>query len=87
MRGDCPNQHRVEGALCTATIKPPKRIAVISMQVCKGVPPAEGSFISDVENPHRPTVSGGFPGTAPIPGDFFVRIQRYDWHIGSKFNK
>ena len=26
-------------------------------------------------------------GTAPIPGEFFVRIQRYDWLIDSKFNK
>ena len=59
MRGDCPNQCRVESALCKATIKPSGRLAAISMQVCKGVLPAEGSCASDVETPHRPMQSVG----------------------------
>ena len=59
MRDDCLNQCRVEGALCKVTIKPSGRLAVISMQVCKGVLPAEGSFASDVETPHRPMQSVG----------------------------
>ena len=38
-------------------------------------------------NPGKTRRKSRKSGTAPIPGEFFVRIQRYDWLIGSKFNK